>query len=66
MLTSPLNKKILLKPLVNKANGLLHLLPHYKYASISGVVTIFSWILSTGFWNDSGAWDDTATWNDGV
>lgn len=62
MLTSPLNKTILLKPLVNRANGLLHLLPHYKYASISGILTIAPWLLTTGFWDDSGAWDDSATW----
>ena len=23
-----------------------------------------TWILATGFWNDSGTWDDTAVWID--
>lgn len=32
----------------------------------AGIGLLLTWILFTGFWDDTGVWEDEATWNDGV
>jgi hypothetical protein len=31
---------------------------------VAAVVSGSSWILATGFWDDTGVWDDSASWID--